>query len=89
MAVNSRNSNCLNEGVCPLSKIRTGLLVRIKHLPSEPDLARRLREIGFVEEQTVKLITASSNFICQVCNTRFALSQQLAASILVTTRLGA
>jgi hypothetical protein len=35
------------------------------------------------EDQIVRLITSSNNFICQVCNARLAISEQLAKLILV------
>ena len=43
----------------------------------------RLRELGFREEQKIKLVARKSNFICQVCNARFGISEELADSILV------
>ena len=70
-------------GVCPLSRVQTGVAVRIKQLCAAPEVQNRLREIGLGEAQIVKLITSRNNFICQVCNARFALSEQLAQMILV------
>jgi Fe2+ transport system protein FeoA len=69
--------------LCPLSRIRAGVAVRIKQLCASPEVQNRLREIGFGEEQVVRLITSQSNFICLVCNTRLAISEQLAQLILV------
>ncbi len=69
--------------VCPLSRIRAGVAVRIKQLCAPPEIQNRLREIGFCEEQVIQLLTSTSNFICQVCNARLAISQQLAQLILV------
>jgi ferrous iron transport protein A len=66
-----------------LSRIRAGVAVRIKQLCASPEVQNRLREIGFGEEQVVRLITSQSNFICLVCNTRLAISEQLAQLILV------
>ena len=43
----------------------------------------RLRELGFCEDQRIKVVSRSSNFICQVCNTRLGLSPELAEAILV------
>lgn len=59
------------------------MAVRIKQLPSAPEVRNRLREIGFCEEQIIKLITSQANIICQVCNSRLAVSSQLAQTILV------
>jgi ferrous iron transport protein A len=69
--------------VCPLSRIRAGVAVRIKQLCAPPEIQNRLRELGFCEEQIIHLLTSQSNFICQVCNARLAISQQLAQLIMV------
>jgi Fe2+ transport system protein FeoA len=69
--------------VCPLNRVKAGVEVRIKRLCASPELAARLREIGFGEEQIIKLITSQANIICQVCNARMAISAQLAQAILV------
>ena len=45
--------------------------------------ADRLRELGFREDQKIKLVARQSNFICQVCNARLAISGKLADSIMV------
>jgi Fe2+ transport system protein FeoA len=57
--------------------------VRIKQLCAAPEVQNRLREIGFGEEQIIRLVTSQANFICQVCNARLAISAQLAQLILV------
>jgi Fe2+ transport system protein A len=69
--------------VCPLSRVQTGVAVRIKQLCASPEVQNRLRELGLCEDQIVRLITSRNNFICQVCNSRLALSEQLAQVILV------
>ena len=43
----------------------------------------RLREMGFCEEQQIKLLTRNSSFICQVCNARLGISEKLAEAIMV------
>jgi Fe2+ transport system protein FeoA len=58
-------------------------LVRIKQLCATPDIQNRLREIGLCEEQIIRLLTSQTNFICQVCNARLAISAQVAQLILV------
>ncbi len=75
-----RREHC---GLCPLSRVRAGVAVRIKQLCAAPELQNRLREIGLGEEQIIKLLTSSTNFICQVCDARLAISSQLAHLILV------
>ena len=77
-------SNC-PKPLCPLNRVKAGIAVRIKQLCASPELTDRLREIGFCEDQVVKLLTSHSNIICLVCNTRMALSEQVAQKILVET----
>ena len=69
--------------LCPLNRVKAGIAVRIKQLCASPEMAGRLREIGFCEEQIIRLVTSRNNIICLVCNARLALSEQLAQSILV------
>jgi Fe2+ transport system protein FeoA len=69
--------------VCPLSRVKAGVAVRIKQLCASPEVQNRLRELGLCEDQVIKLLTSQSNFICQVCNARLAISAQLAQLILV------
>ena len=69
--------------LCPLSCVKAGVAVRIKRLCAAPELQDRLRELGLGEDQIIKLLTSQTNFICQVCNARLAISQQLAQLILV------
>jgi Fe2+ transport system protein FeoA len=80
---NLSRKGCPHPGLCPLNKVRVGRIARIKQLSAPPDVSRRLREMGFCEEQRIKLLSHESNFICQVCNVRLGISAQLAASIWV------
>jgi Fe2+ transport system protein FeoA len=66
-----------------LSCIAEGTVVCIKHLSTAPGISARLRELGFCEEQQIRLVAKASNFICQVCNARLGISAKLAASIFV------
>jgi Fe2+ transport system protein FeoA len=43
----------------------------------------RLRELGFCEDQQVKILSRGGNLICQVCNARLGLSEKVASKILV------
>ena len=74
---------CQHPSICPLNQIRVGVSVRIKQLSASPDVNHRLREMGFCEEQAIRLIRSESNIICQVCNSRLGISPQLAETILV------
>ena len=69
--------------LCPLTRVKAGVAVRIKRICASPDLQNRLRELGLGEDQIIKLLTSETNFICQVCDARLAISEQLAQLILV------
>lgn len=69
--------------LCQLSEVQPGVSVRIKQLSASPELSKRLRELGFCEEQRIKLLSRNANLICQVCNARLGLSSQLADLIWV------
>lgn len=77
------DGDCAGPHVCPLSKVKAGSVVSIKHLIAAPEVRVRLREMGFCEKQIVKLLSRQSNLICQVCNARLGISEQLAETILV------
>jgi len=74
---------CGGTEICPLSCIQAGEVVCIKRLSAAPDVSVRLRELGFCEEQRIKLVACQSTYICQVCNARLAISGKLADSIMV------
>ena len=76
---------CAGPKVCPLSRVQAGTTVCIKQLLTVPEITDRLRELGFGEEQIIKLIACESSFICQVCNARLGISRKLADAILVET----
>ncbi|MBI3875944.1 MAG: ferrous iron transport protein A [Verrucomicrobia bacterium] len=77
------NGQCPQPELCPLDSVRAGASVRIKHLAASPEMNHRLREMGFCEEQRIKLLMKHTNVICQVCNVRLGISKQLAESIMV------
>lgn len=66
-----------------MSHVQVGTRVCVKQLTSRPDVCDRLRELGLVEDQEVRLVSRQHNLICQVCNARIALSEALADAILV------
>jgi Fe2+ transport system protein FeoA len=76
----SETSSC---AVCPLSRVRAGVAVRVRQLCAAPEMQKRLRELGFCEDSIIRLLTSHTGFICQVCNARLAISTQLAQLILV------
>jgi Fe2+ transport system protein FeoA len=76
---------CAGPLVCPLSRVKAGAVVCIRQLSTAPEVTSRLRELGFCEDQKIKLVARQSNYICQVCNARLAISGKLADSIMVET----
>ncbi|HWD19446.1 MAG TPA: FeoA family protein [Verrucomicrobiae bacterium] len=80
---NDDADNCPQPFLCPLSQVNAGVAVRIKQLSASPELTHRLREMGFCEEQKIKLLSRQSSLICQVCNARLGISARLAERILV------
>ena len=74
---------CPQPFLCPLSRVNAGVAVRIKQLPASPEVTHRLREMGFCEEQKIKLLSRQSSLICQVCHARIGISARLAEQILV------
>ncbi|MGP8200642.1 MAG: FeoA family protein [Limisphaerales bacterium] len=74
---------CRKPFTCQLSRVKAGMSVRIKELSAPPNVTQRLREIGFGEQQVIRLLVRQSNLICLVCNARLALSSRLAQMIIV------
>ena len=57
-----------------MSQVRAGAAERIKQLSAPPEVTHRLREMGFCEEQKIKLLSHQTKLICQVCNVRLGIS---------------
>ena len=49
-------------------RVKAGAAVRITRLSAPPEVTQRLREIGLVESQVIRLLTSQTSFICEVCN---------------------
>lgn len=77
------DGECAGQTLCPLSRVKAGTVVCIKQLAGAPEIRVRLREMGFGEKQIVKLLSHQNSLICQVCNARLGISEQLAETILV------
>ncbi len=73
--------------LCPLSQVRAGESVYIRQLTTAPEVTNRLRELGFCEDQEIKLLVREHNLMCQVCNARLGISKELAEGILVEAPL--
>jgi Fe2+ transport system protein FeoA len=67
----------------PLHKLKAGKFARVREICGAPDVSGRLREIGFHEGQIIRLIACHTHIVCQVRNSRLALSAALACMILV------
>jgi hypothetical protein len=52
-----QDSSCVHP-LCPLNRVRAGIAVRVRQLCAAPALADRLREIGFCEDNIIKLVTS-------------------------------
>ena len=76
-------ASCRTPQLCQLNRVRAGETVVVKQLNGSPETNQRLREMGFGEEQRVRVITLQANLLCQVCNSRLGLSSRLAELILV------
>jgi len=76
------------DSLYPLSEVRAGVSVRIKRVSASPEVTSRLREMGFCEDQKIRLISRQSSLICQVCHARLGISSQLAEKIFVEPLTG-
>lgn len=63
--------------------MRAGSTVIVRQLASTPEINQRLREMGFGEDQRIKVISTQANLVCQVCNARLGLGARLAEKIFV------
>ncbi|MGC8887828.1 MAG: FeoA family protein [Verrucomicrobiia bacterium] len=79
----SGRNECPGKGVCPLSEVKEGTVVKIKQLLACPEMCQRLREMGLCEEQQIRLLLKESNLICQLRNMRLGLSADLADFVIV------
>jgi Fe2+ transport system protein FeoA len=61
-----------------------GRNVRIRHLHTTPDLTRRLREMGFLEDVVVRcLLRRDHSIICELYNSRIGLGREIADAIMI------
>ena len=74
---------CEQAALCPLNSVKAGTAVRIRQLSASPEVSHRLREMGFCEDQQIRVVSQHVNVICQVCHARLGVSRQLAETILV------
>ena len=76
-------SVCGEPATCSLAQAAAGASLTVRELRAPPDIAVRLRELGFCEQQRVRLLSKHTHVICQVCNVRLGISRDLAGMILV------
>lgn len=76
-------NDCCKSFVCPLNEVQPGTVCRVRQVLASPELSRRIREMGFCEDQKVRCLSQQCMMICQVCNARLGISEQLAKAILV------
>lgn len=81
----TQGGECAGPLVCPLSRVQVGMVVCIKQLNTAPEMQERLRELGFCEQQRIKLLSRHPNLICLVCNSRLGISEKIADDIMVET----
>ena len=82
------NSAAKSDSFFPLTHALAGSSVRIKMVSGTPEITSRLREMGFCEEQKIRLISQHTHVICQVCHARLGISKQLAEKIMVEPLTG-
>ncbi len=66
-----------------LTELPVGAAGRVCELAGQPELCQRLREIGFCESAVIEKISGEKTLICQLCQTRIALSDRAAQHIVV------
>jgi Fe2+ transport system protein FeoA len=76
-------SLCREPRTCSLAQATAGTALLVRELKAPAEIAIRLRELGFCEQQRVRLLSKHTQVICQVCNVRLGLSRDLASMIVV------
>ena len=66
-----------------LSAVRPGSSVRVLRLEGQPEVCRRLREMGFGENSVVRCVQSGVACVCMIQHARVGLSAQLARQIVV------
>ncbi len=72
-----------NTNSCSLAQASAGAVLFVRELSAPHEVAIRLRELGFCEQQRIRLLSKHTNIICQVCNVRLGISRDLAKMIMV------
>ncbi len=66
-----------------LTELPVGASGRVYELNGESTVCARLREMGFCESAIIARVSGEKTLLCQLCNTRIALSDRAAQHIMV------
>ena len=66
-----------------LTELPIGASGRVCELAGEANVCARLREMGFCESAVIERVSGEKTLLCQLCNTRIALSSRAAQHIVV------
>jgi ferrous iron transport protein A len=66
-----------------LTELPNGAAGRVCELSGEANVCARLREMGFCESAIIERVSGQRTLLCQICNTRIALSDRAAEYIVV------
>ena len=66
-----------------LTELPIGATGRVCELSGESTVCARLREMGFCESAVIARVSGEKTLLCQLCNTRIALSDRAAQHIMV------
>jgi ferrous iron transport protein A len=66
-----------------LTELPVGATGRVCELAGEANVCARLREMGFCESAVIAKVSGEKTMLCQLCNTRIALSATAARHIVV------
>ena len=79
-------AECGDLAMCPLARVSVGAVVCIKRLSDSPEICARLRQMGFCEEQKVKLLSLQPELVCQLRPAHcLNISKELAEGVIVQT----
>lgn len=67
----------------PISLSKFGESVRVHAVRTDEGQTRRLRELGLLEGQVIRVLSSGDPLICQIGDCRFGVGRLLARSILV------
>jgi ferrous iron transport protein A len=81
--MNSSNRDPFRPQRMRLTELPVGASGRVCELSGEANVCARLREMGFCESAVIAKVSGEKTLLCQLCNTRIALSDRAAQHIVV------